>query len=117
LAVAPRQRAGSRVPPHLQLSGKTSDICRAPSTLISGLSPADIVLFPKHKTTLKGHPFQTKEEIQENAITKLRAITEIAFQEALQQWKKRWERFIASRGNCFEGNSAKNAVKWAIKSL
>jgi hypothetical protein len=31
-------------------------------------------------------------EIQENAIGELRAITESAFQEASQQWKKRWER-------------------------
>jgi hypothetical protein len=39
-----------------------------------------------------------KEEIQENAIRELRAITESAFQEAFPQWKKRWERCIASRG-------------------
>jgi hypothetical protein len=29
-----------------------------------------------------------KEEIQENAIRELRTITESAFQEAFQQWKK-----------------------------
>jgi hypothetical protein len=40
-----------------------------------------------------------KEEVQENAIRELRAITESAFQEAFQQWKKSWERCIASRGN------------------
>jgi hypothetical protein len=45
-------------------------------------------------------------EIQENAIRKLRTITENAFQEAFQQWKKHWERCIASRGDCFEGDSA-----------
>jgi hypothetical protein len=44
-------------------------------------------------------------EIQENAITELRAITVSAFQEAFQQWKKR-ERCIASRGDYFEGDSA-----------
>jgi hypothetical protein len=48
----------------------------------------------------------TKEEIQENAIRELRAITESAFQEAFQQWKKRWERCIASIGDYFEGYSA-----------
>jgi len=52
------------------------------------LAPAHIFLFPKLKTTLKGHCFQTKEEIQENAIRELCAITESAFQEAFQQWKK-----------------------------
>jgi len=70
------------------------------------LAPADFFLFPKLKSTLKGRRFQTIEEIQENAVRELRAITESAFQEAFQQWKKRWERFIANRGDCFEGNSA-----------
>jgi len=55
------------------------------------LAQADFFLFPELKTTLKGHHFQTIEEIQENAIRELRAITESAFQEAFQQWKKCWE--------------------------
>jgi len=55
---------------------------------------------------LKGRRFQAIEEIQENAIREVRAITESAFQEAFQQWKKRLERHIASRGQCFEGDSA-----------
>ena len=75
------------------------------------LAPADFFLFPKIKTTLKGRRFQTTEEIQENAIRELRAITENALQEAFQQWKKRWERCIASRGDYFEGDSAQNVVK------
>jgi hypothetical protein len=45
-------------------------------------------------------------EIQKNAIRELRAITESAFQEAFQPWKKRWERCIASRGDYFEWDSA-----------
>jgi histone-lysine N-methyltransferase SETMAR len=53
------------------------------------LTPADFFLFPKLKTTLKGRRFQTIAEIQENAIRELRAITQSAFQEAFQQWKKR----------------------------
>jgi transposase len=40
------------------------------------LAPADFLLFPKLKTTLKGRRFQTIEEIQENAIRELRATTE-----------------------------------------
>jgi len=51
------------------------------------LAPADFLLFPKLKTTLKGRHFHTIEEIQENSIRELRAITESAFQEAIQQWK------------------------------
>jgi hypothetical protein len=42
-------------------------------------------------------------EIQENAIRELCAITESAFKEAFQKWKKRWERYIASRGDFLKG--------------
>jgi hypothetical protein len=55
---------------------------------------------------LKSGLFFEHAEIQENAIRELRAIAESAFQEAFQQWKKRWERCIASRGDYFEGGSA-----------
>jgi transposase len=53
------------------------------------LAPGDFFLFPKLKTTLKGRRFETNEKIQENAIRKLRAITERTFQEAFKQWKRR----------------------------
>jgi hypothetical protein len=45
-------------------------------------------------------------EIQENAIREQRTITESAFQEEFQHWKKRWERCIASRGDYREEDSA-----------
>ena len=68
------------------------------------LAPADFFLFLKLKTILKGRHFQTIEEIQENAIRELRAITESALQEAFQQWNKLWELCIASREDYFEGD-------------
>jgi hypothetical protein len=55
---------------------------------------------------LKSSVFFEHADIQENAIRKLRAITESAFQEAFQQWEKRWEWCIASSGDYFEGDSA-----------
>ena len=70
------------------------------------LAPADFFLFPKLKTLLKGRRFQTIETIQENATKGLHSITENAFQEAFQQWQKRWERCIDSSGDYFEGDSA-----------
>ena len=111
LDVAPRQCACSRVALYPHLSGETSGIRRTHSTLFSGLSPSKVFLFPKLKTTLKGRSFQTIEEIQENALRELRAIIESAFQKAFQQWKKRWERCIASIEDYFEGDSASNSVK------
>jgi hypothetical protein len=55
---------------------------------------------------LKSSVFFEHAEIQENAIRELRTITESAFQEAFQQWNKRWERCITSRGDYFEEDRA-----------
>jgi hypothetical protein len=75
----------------IRRSGKTSDIRCAPIHPHSPDSaPADVFLFPKLKTALKEHRFQTIEEIQENAIIELRAVKGSAFQEIFQQWKKRF---------------------------
>ena len=67
------------------------------------LAQADFFLFPKLKTTLKGRRFQATGEIQENAIRELRIITESAFQEALQQWKKRWNGVSSVEGTTLKG--------------
>jgi hypothetical protein len=75
------------------------------------LQPVDFSLFPKIKTTLKGRRFKAINEMQEDAVRELLAITESSFQEAFQQLKKSRERCIASRGDYFEGNSVYNAVK------
>jgi hypothetical protein len=83
----------------------------------SDLAPAEFFLFPKLKTTLKGRSFQTIEQIQENAIRELRAITESALQKAFQQWKKRWERCIASRGDCLMGTVLKMSNKVFIAKV
>jgi len=106
LDVARRRCAGPRVAPHPQLSGKRQKSVVPHSPSSPDLATADFFLFPKLKTALKRNRFQTTEKIQENALRELRAITVSAFQEAFQQWKERWERFIASRGDYFEGDSA-----------
>jgi hypothetical protein len=83
----------------------------APPPYSPDLIPAELFLFPKSKTTLKKRCFKTIEKVRENSMTELRAITESPFQEAFQQWKKRWERCIASRGDYLERNSAYNVGK------
>ena len=70
------------------------------------LALADFFLFPKLKSTLKGHRFQTIEEIKENSLQDLRAVPQNTFQDAFQNWKKRWERCINSRGEFFEGDKS-----------
>ena len=74
------------------------------------LAPADFSLFSKLKFSLKGHRFQKVEEIEENSIRDLRAIPQITFQDAFQNWKKRWERCIKSGGEYFEGDKIKKKL-------
>jgi histone-lysine N-methyltransferase SETMAR len=106
LDVAPLQCAGSRFAPHPKLSGKISESVVPHPPYSPDLAPTDVFLFPKLKPTFKGRRFQTREEINENAIRDLRTITAIAFQETFQQWKKHWEQSIASVGGYFEGDGA-----------
>jgi hypothetical protein len=68
------------------------------------LAPADIFLFPKLNSTLKGRRFDTFDEIQKNSTKELFAIPKEAFQKAFQSWQKRWEQCVASKGNYFEGD-------------
>jgi len=68
------------------------------------LASADFFLFPKLKSTLKGRRFDTVDEIQKNSTNELFAIPKEAFQKAFQSWQKRWERFVASERNNFEGD-------------
>ena len=44
------------------------------------------------------------EEIEENSIRDLRIILQNTFQDALQNWKKRWKQSIKSGGEYFEGD-------------
>ena len=62
------------------------------------LASADFFLFPKLKSSLKRRRIQTVEEIEENSIRELRVIPQNTFQDAFQNWKKRWKRCIKSGG-------------------
>ena len=70
------------------------------------LAPADFFLFPELKFTFNGRRFQTIEEIKENSLQDIRAIPQNTFQDAFQNWKKRWERCINSRREYFEGDKS-----------
>jgi transposase len=70
------------------------------------LAPADIFLFSKLKSTLKGRRFESIEAIKTNSLPHLRSIPKTAFQECFRILKKRWQRCIQSRGEYFEGDKA-----------
>jgi hypothetical protein len=68
------------------------------------LAPVDIFLFRKLNPSLKGHRFQTVQEIEENSLRDLHAVPQNTFQDMLQNCKKHWERCIKSGGEYFEGD-------------
>jgi transposase len=70
------------------------------------LAPAYFFLFPRLKSTLKGHQFRLIEEIEENSPWDLRAIPQIAFQDTFHNWKKCWKQCIDSGEEYFEGDKS-----------
>ena len=56
------------------------------------------------KRPLRGHRFDTIEEIQAEPKKALKAIPEIEFNKCFDDWKKRWNKCIISGGDYFEGD-------------
>jgi hypothetical protein len=70
------------------------------------LAPREFFLFPKIKLKLKGHLFDTTEEIQAKSQSVLDTLTEKNFQEAFQKWRQ-WDQSLHAGGNYFEGDGAR----------
>lgn len=68
------------------------------------LAPCDFWLFSKLKRPLRGHRFETIEQIQAAAKKELKAIPEIDFFNCFEDWKIRWHKCIVSKGDYFEGD-------------
>ncbi|GFU65584.1 putative transposase [Trichonephila clavipes] len=68
------------------------------------LSPWDFFFFPKLKNRLKGHHFETLENIQTAVIDQLKAIPISEFHQCYEEWKKRLQHCVASEGSYFGGD-------------
>ncbi|KAG5311085.1 MOS1T transposase, partial [Acromyrmex insinuator] len=68
------------------------------------LAPCDFWLFSKLKRPLRGHRFETIEEIKEKTTSELRAIPTDDYAACFENWKKRWHSCIATGGDYFEGD-------------
>jgi hypothetical protein len=44
------------------------------------------------------------EDIINNATNDLKVIPQTSFKQCFQNWKRRWERWIAAKGEYFEGD-------------
>lgn len=68
------------------------------------LAPCDFWLFSKLKRPLRGHRFDSIEEIKAESKRELMAIPEDEYKQCFENWKKRWHSCIASGGDYFEGD-------------
>jgi len=68
------------------------------------LAPSDFFLFPKAKSALKGHNFETTEDIQTSVTQALNNIPQAVFQESYKQWQHRWKTYVQVQGMYFEGD-------------
>lgn len=81
---------------------QTKTIPQAPYS--PDMSPCDFFLFPRLKSSLRGHRFESVEEIQENSLRTLKAIPEIDYKRCFDDWKKRWHKCVSVKGDYFEGD-------------
>ena len=65
------------------------------------LAPCDVWLFSKLKRPLRGHRFDSIEEIKTES---LKAIPKENFAKCFDDWKIRWHKCIAVEGDSFEGD-------------
>ena len=66
------------------------------------LAPADFFLFPKVKSSLKGHHHGTLSAVKEACTRTLKDLPESAYQGAFVSWQRRWQKCIDAQGMYFE---------------
>jgi len=66
------------------------------------LASCDFWLFPKFERPLRGHRFDTIEEIKTESLRAIEGHSE-NFNNCFEDWKKHWQKCIVSRGD-FEGD-------------
>jgi hypothetical protein len=98
LAASPWQRPVSYFYPLPAVSGETQIAVIPHPQHSHDLAPCGFFPFPKMKLKLKGHRFDNIEEIQAESQTAFHTLTEKDFQEAFQNWRRRWDRPVSTCG-------------------
>jgi len=75
------------------------------------LAHCEVFLFQKMKLQLKGCRFERVEEIQQESQNVLGTLREQDFQNTFQQCERRWDRFVAAKGDNFEGDADQTLIK------
>jgi hypothetical protein len=67
------------------------------------LATCDFIIVKKVKLTVKGHHFESTEDIQRSVTQVLIYIPQNAFQECYKQWQHCWKRCVQAQAMYFEG--------------
>jgi surfactin synthase thioesterase subunit len=67
-------------------------------------APCNFFLLQKVKSAVKGHHFDSLEDIQRSVTQILNDIPQNVFQECFKQWQHRWKRCVQAQGMYFEGD-------------
>jgi len=68
------------------------------------LASCYLFLFQKAKWAVKGHHFESTEDIQWSVKQVLNDVPQNSFQECYKQWQHRWKRFVHAQRMYFEGD-------------
>jgi transposase len=68
------------------------------------LTPCDFFLFQKTKSAVKGHHFESTEDIKTSVTRALNDIPQAVFQECYKQRQHCWKRCVQAQGMYFEGD-------------
>jgi hypothetical protein len=66
------------------------------------LAPPDFFLFPRLKSSLKGHNSETVTNVQAAVTNALKEIPVQDFQASYDTWQNRWQRCVDAQGCYFE---------------
>ena len=66
--------------------------------------PCDFFLLQKVKLAVKGHHFETTEDIQKALTQASNDIPQTAFQECYKQWQHHWKWCVQAQWMYFEGD-------------
>ena len=99
VAASPRQCLSSQRPEHPAVPG------REQPPYSPDLAPCAFFLFPKLKGIIKGTRFEGVEAIKRAVTTELKGIPEESFQQCIEAWQRRMEKWARLEGGYFEGET------------
>ena len=68
------------------------------------LAPCDFFVCQKAKSAMKGHHFESTEDIQRSVTQGSNDIPQTALQECYKQWLHLWKACVQEQGMYFEGD-------------